>query len=97
MKGLLLKMGGCLGIFGFCLYSYLDAQNRVTGLKIKLPEQEKEIDLLQEENRRMAYEIERFESPTHLIELAHRPEFSHLKHPLLQEILTVPEVFAVNE
>lgn len=97
MKGLLVKLGVCLGMFGGCLYSYLDGQNRVTELKIQLPEMEKQVAVLCEENRRLAYEIERFESPTHLIELAHRPEFRHLKHPLLREILTVPEAFAVNE
>ena len=97
MKGLLLRIGICLGIFGVCLYSYLDLQNKMTQIKIELPEKEREIGLLLEEIRRMSYEIDRFESPTHLIELAHRPEFSHLKHPLLREILTVPEAFATND
>lgn len=97
MKELLVKLGVCLGVFGLCLYSYLDAQNNLTELKIRLPEVEKEIKLIREENRRLAYEIDLMENPNHLIELAHRPEFSHLKHPLIQEILTVPEAFAVNE
>ncbi len=97
MKGLLLRLGICLAVFGVCLYSYLDMQNELTHLKIKLPEVEKEIRLIREENRFLSYEIGQFESPSHLIELAHRPEFSHLKHPLLREILTVPEAFAIND
>lgn len=97
MKEWWLQVGICLAVFGFCLYSYLDAQNALTKMKIQLPQKEKEIDLVQEENRRLAYEIERFENPSHLIELAHRPEFGHLKHPILREILTVPEAFASNE
>lgn len=97
MKGLLIRLGVCLGVFALCLVSYLDGQNRVTELKIQLPKREKEIAIIREESRRLAYEIERFESPSHLIELAHRPEFRHLKHPLLKEILTVPEAFAINE
>lgn len=97
MKGLLFRLGICLGAFGLCLYSYLDMQNELTHLKIRLPEVEKEIKLIQEESRRLAYEIDQFESPGHLIELAHHPEFSHLKHPLLKEILTVPEAFASNQ
>jgi hypothetical protein len=96
MKELLARLGVCLSIFGFCLYSYLETQNQLTQLKIQLPAVEKEIQLIREENRRLAYEIDQFENPTHLIELAHSPEFSHLKHPLLREILTVPEALATN-
>lgn len=94
MRDLLLRLGICLTVFGLCLYSYLDQQNLATHLKIQLPEVERQIKLIQEENRRLAYEIDQFENPTHLIELAHRPEFSHLRHPLLKEILTVPEALA---
>lgn len=96
MRGLLFRLGICLGVFGLCLYSYLETQNELTHLKISLPEMEKEVKLIQEENRRLAYEIDQLENPARLIELAHRPEFSHLKHPLLKEILTVPEAFASN-
>lgn len=97
MKGLLSRLGVCLGVFGFCLYSYLDLQNQLTKLKIRLPEVEKEIKSIREENRSLAYQVNQFESPSHLIELAHRPEYSHLKHPLLREILTVPEAYATND
>lgn len=96
MKRLLVQLGVCLSAFGLCLYSYLDAQNEVTQLKIRLPEVEKKMQLIQEESKRLAYELEQFENPTHLIELAHRPEYAHLKHPLIKEILTVPEALASN-
>ena len=97
MRSLLFRLGLCIAVFGFCLYSYLERQNELTQLKIQLPETEREISLIREENRRLSYEIDRFQSPSHLIELAHRPEFSHLKHPLLKEVLTVPEALASNE
>lgn len=97
MKGLLVRLGICLGVFGVCLYSYLDTQNELTHLKIQIPEAEKEIRLIREESRRLAFEVDRFENPAHLIELAHHPEYSHLRHPLLREILTVPEAFATND
>lgn len=96
MKELLFRLGFCLGVLGLCLYSYLNTQNQLTHLKIRLPDVEKEVKLIQEENRRLAYEIDLFENPAHLIELAHYPEYAHLKHPLLKEILTVPEAFASN-
>lgn len=97
MNKWLIQLGLCLTVFGLCLYSYLNAQNELTELKIRLPQVEKEVQLIREENRRLSYEVDRFESPSHLIELAHRPEYGHLKHPLLKEILTVPEAFAINE
>jgi hypothetical protein len=97
MRQLLIQIGVCFSVFGFCLYSYLDAQNSLTKLKMALPQKEKEIQLLREEARRLSYQVDQFENPSHLIELAHRPEFSHLKHPVLREILTVPEAYAVND
>lgn len=97
MKNLLLRLGLCLGIFGFCLYSYLKLQNDLTQWKIQISETERELAAIREENRRLSYEMDQFQSPAHLLELAHRPEFSHLKHPLLKEILTVPEALATNE
>ncbi len=65
MSGVLVKLGVCLSVFGLCLYSYLDTQNQLTHLKIHLPEVDKELKLIEEENRRLAYEIEQFESPAH--------------------------------
>jgi len=96
MSGLLIRLGICLCVIGLCLYSYLETQNQLTHLKICLPEVKKEIALIQEENQRLAYEMDRFESPAHLLELARCPEYAHLKHPLIKEILTVPEAFASN-
>lgn len=93
---MLLRSGVCICFFALCLYSYLDTQNALTHLKIKIPQIEKEIQLIREENSRLAYEVGQFENPTNLIELAARPEYSHLKHPLLKEELTVPEAWASN-
>jgi hypothetical protein len=92
----IMQIGVCFAIFGFCLYSYLDEQNTLAQLKMKIPQKEKEIQNLTEEKRRLLYKIDQFESPSNLIELAHRPEFRHLKHPPLQEVLTVPEAFATT-
>jgi|SRR3989344_2790945 len=97
MKILLIQVGICLGVFGVCLYSYLERQNELTKMKIYLPQVEQEIAAMREENQRLTYQIEQFENPAYLIDIAHRPEFSHLKHPLLKEILTVPQAYAVGD
>ncbi|MBI3508819.1 MAG: hypothetical protein HY069_04230 [Chlamydiia bacterium] len=97
MTVLLVRLGICIGVVGCCLFSYIQAQNQLTHLKIQLPQIEKEIQILREESSRLSYEIGQFESPNHLMDLARRPEYSHLKHPVLKEVLTVPEVWATNE
>lgn len=97
MQKFLMQMGVCFSVFGFCLYSYLDTQNSLTKIKMQLPQKEKEIQMVREEMRRLSYQVDQFENPSHLIELAHLPEFSHLRHPVLREILTVPEAFAAND
>jgi hypothetical protein len=65
-------------------------------LKIRLPQLERDIKWLSDENCRLQYEIERIENPTRLIELAHRPEFGNLKHPLMKEVLILPEGVALK-
>ena len=96
-KNLLGRLGICVAVFGCSLFSYLDKQNEVAKTKMQLPEIERKIGALREETRRLRYEIDQFEDPSHLIELSHRPEFGHLRHPLLREILTVPEAVAIND
>lgn len=87
----------CLSVFGLCLYSYIDKQNKVTQLRIKIPMLSKEIKMIQEENIRLGYEIDRFESPSHLMELARSHEFRHLKHPYLKEVTTMKQGLALKK
>lgn len=91
MKQLLAQIGVCFFVFGFCLYSYLDAQNCLAQAKMQLPQKEREIQSIREEMQRLSYQVDQFENPSHLIELAHKPEYRHLRHPVLREILTVSE------
>lgn len=81
----------CILVAGITLYIYIDKQNELTGLRLAVPALAKEVKLIQEENMRMQYEIDRFESPIHLMELARKPEFSHLKYPHQDELVMLPE------
>ena len=81
----------CVFIGGVTLYAYVEKQNQLTRMRLKIPPLEKKVKQLREGNRRLRYEIEQFENPVHLIELLNKPEFGHLKHPNLEEI-TVIEV-----
>src|SRR5438045_707399 len=81
----------CILGAGVLLYAYIDKQNELTELRLQIPQLAKEVKSIQEENTRLQYEIDRFESPIHLMELSRKPEFGHLKHPYLSDIITLPE------
>ncbi len=86
----------CIGAFGVFLYSYVDKQNGVTRRRLEIPVLAKEIKDLKEFNTRLQYEIDLFESPEHLMELARHSEFSHLKQPMLKEIVTMQQGLALQ-
>lgn len=75
----------CIFIAGITLFAYIDKQNELTELRLALPALAKNVKSLQEENRRLKYEIESFESPIHLMELMRKPEFGHLKYPYVKD------------
>ncbi len=78
-------------IFGLCLYFFIDKHNDLTKLRIEIPRLAKELNTLQEQNKQLQYEIDKFENPAHLIELSHKPEYGHLTHPLVKDIVIVEE------
>jgi len=81
----------CIFIFSVMLYAYVESRNHLTEVRLRIPILERELRALQEENIRLQYEIERFESPIHLMELSRMPEFGHLRHPQLNEIVIIPK------
>lgn len=87
----------CIFSAGLTLYFYIDKQNDLTELRLAIPVLAKEVKGIQEENIRLKYEIERFESPIHLIELLRKPEFSHLHYPYVQDILILPEALPLED
>jgi hypothetical protein len=95
-KGPLIRVLVCIGVFGVCLYSYIDKQNAVTKRRLGIPVVAKEIKELKEANTRFQFEIDLFESPEHLMELARHSEYSHLKQPMLKEILSMKEGLALE-
>ncbi len=96
LKATLARILICIIGCGTFLYSYVDKQNAVTKRRLDIPVLAKEIKDLNEENTHLRYEIEIFESPEHLMELARHSEFSHLKHPMLKDILSLREGLALQ-
>jgi hypothetical protein len=95
-KGMVARILICISVFGLCLYSYLDQQNEVTRLRLQIPVVAKEVKDLKEEDVRLQFEIDLFESPQHLMELIAHHEYSHLKHPLMKQIMQVSEGIALQ-
>ena len=79
----------CIFILGISLFAYVSKHNVLTERRITLPQLAKELERQEEENVRIQFAIEKFESPQHLMELARKPEFSHLKHPIVSDIIIV--------
>lgn len=75
----------CIAAAGITVLAYIERQNDLTGLRLAIPALAKEVKNIQEDNIRLSYEIERFESPEHLMKLAKKPEYSHMKYPYINE------------
>jgi hypothetical protein len=86
----LLRMFTCILVAGLFLYLYIDKQNELTELRLQVPIAAKDLQRIREENNRLQYDIDSFESPIHLMELAEKPAYSHLKHPYQRDILILP-------
>ena len=88
-KPLLLQIFLCAIFLGSTLYAYVKQQNDLTKIKIVLPKLMKEVQNICEENLGLRYQIECFENPKHLMEMAKRSEFSHLRYPVTDEIFVL--------
>ncbi|MBI5345845.1 MAG: hypothetical protein HZB76_01700 [Chlamydiae bacterium] len=96
-RGLFLKIMICIFVFSLSLFSYVDKKNGLTTYKIEVPKLAREINTLKQQIKKLQYEVDQFENPTNLMQLAQRPEFNHLRHPLVDEVLTLKEGLALKE
>ena len=96
-KNLIFKILICLFAFAMSLYFYIEKQNEITSLKIEMPKIAKQVEALNEEIKKIQYDVEMFENPAYLMQLIRQPEFGHLKHPFVEEVLTMPQGIALFE
>ena len=88
-RDIVIKLFICILAAATTLYAYILKQNEVTELRLAIPVLAKELRQINDENTRLKYEIDQFESPIHLMEMARKPEFGHLKYPYLKDIIIV--------
>lgn len=74
---------------GTTVYGYIHKQNALTEIRLSIPTMQRDLKKIQDENIRLQYEIERFESPLHLMELGRKPEFGHLRYPSSKEVVVL--------
>lgn len=96
IKKMIIKLFVCFCVGSLCLFSYLERQNELTHLKLYAPKILKGIKALEEENTRLAYEIDQFESPENMMALARDIRFCHLRHPLRKEVVMMHEGIALQ-
>ncbi len=89
-KSLFIKIFICILITGFSLYAYIFKHNELTELRLAIPSMTKNIRRIQEENNRLKYEIDSFESPIHLMEIMNMPEFCSLNFGYSQDVIILP-------
>lgn len=90
--GLLIRLLICISFAGLMLYKYIDKLNDLTELRLSIPVLAREVKEIHEQNLELQYTIDCFESPLHLMELANKPEFGHLKYPTSNDVISLPEV-----
>jgi len=78
-------------IISFFAYKYIDRQNLVTERRLEIPRLQKKLKRLGEENVRLQYEIDKLETPAHLMNFSRKKEFRHLKYPSHSEVIVLDE------
>ena len=76
---------GCAAIS----YEHIHELNKLTAMRIQIPQIAQEIALVNEEIDRLDFEFQSIENPVHLLYLAKNAEYSDLKYPLQEDILVV--------
>lgn len=92
-----LRLFICMFAAVWTIYTLIEKQNELVELRLAIPVLEKEVRRIEEGNTRLKYEIELFESPIHLMELARKPQFSHLKFPYNPDIIVLPAPIPLAE
>lgn len=82
-----------IGLFTLSVFTYLYIHklNDVMELRLQIPPIAQELTAIEEENKRLQYTIDQFESPLNLLELSKKPEFAHLKYPYTKDVIVLSE------
>lgn len=88
---LLIRLMICLMFIGMTLYKSIDQLNSLTHLRLAVPHITKQLKEIEEKNLELRYQIDLFENPLHLMELARKSEYAHMKYPSLENVIILKE------
>lgn len=71
------------------LFLFIQKQNALTRLRVEIPQLNKELKIIREENRRLQFQIAQFENPALLLKLLEKKEFEYLRFPTEEEIVVI--------
>lgn len=71
------------------MYRYMEEQNSLTRLRMKIPELTERLTAIQEETALLKYQIEILEAPNRLLEVQNKKEYSYLYPPIADEIIVI--------
>ena len=95
--GIIVRIFICIFTFSLFLYLFVVRQNELTELRIAIPDLKKKVTLITSETAQLRYEKERFENPANLMRFLEQPEYAHLKHPLIEDIIILPDINKEND
>lgn len=85
----LIRISICILFAGALLYLYLDRQNEITSLRLRLPHLERSVHEVNQEITRLRFEVDRMQDPAELLELSRQPQYRHLRHPRADDIIEI--------
>lgn len=86
---MLIRLILCVLILAGFLYAFINQQNHIVKLRLQIPQVQKELALIVQENKQLQFHIDQFEQPSHLLHLRKKPQYSHLKQPLEDEVIII--------
>lgn len=90
MRRLLIQLVVCIVASGITLYAIVENRNRLTELRVAIPALNAEVKAILEENTRLEYQLDCFENPVRLLQLARQPQFGHLRYPTSDAVIILP-------
>lgn len=73
--------------FALLLFLYIQEHHEILSLRMHIPQLEKEIRELNEENLRLEFSLQQFFNPHHLLQLAQDPAYGHLHFVSEEEVI----------
>jgi len=83
----------CLGTLFLFAFLSIRKENEITAHRLMIPQMNKEVKVLAEENTRLVFEKERFESPENLLRLASSSQYTTLHFPIATNVPVFPKGF----